>query len=201
MVQAATTIQVNFKPFPFRVIRVEGPEGLVAYEIADARHVGGGQADLRWLADWVAWFSRQHDTVLWIRLRSHPLPGWHPLPSHEGFSLDLVLVPFHLAIKPHHWKEIRNRKGWIDVAIDVPQTPLDIQSRELRYEEFDWRGMDIRTGVSTLFFHGDQVTFEGLADSASGTAQCWAVGDHEHLDHIARRRDYKTLMVLLEEPT
>ncbi|HVT13309.1 MAG TPA: hypothetical protein VHE55_13670 [Fimbriimonadaceae bacterium] len=201
MVRPASTIQVNFKPFPFRVVRIEGPEGLVAYEIADERHIGGSQADFRLLADWIAWFTLQRDTVLWIRLRSHPLPEWLALPRHEGLSLDLVLAPFHLAIKPHHWKEIRNRKGWMDVSIDVPQTPPDIQSAELRYEEFDWRGMDIRTGVSTLFFYGDKVTFEGLADAASGTAQFWDVGDHWHLDHIARRRDYKTLMVLLEKPT
>ncbi|HWA83698.1 MAG TPA: hypothetical protein VG820_09705 [Fimbriimonadaceae bacterium] len=198
MVRAASSIQVNFKPFPFRVIRVEGPEYLIAYEIADERHIGGKQPALDWLADWVAWLSQQRDTILWIRLRSHPLPEWLPLPRHEGLSLDVVLTPFHLAIKPHHWKEIRNRKGWAEVSIDVPPTTSDVESAELRYEEFDWRGMDIRVGVSTLFFYGDKVTFEGLAYAAYFTARCWETGDHCHLDHVARYRDYKTLITLLQ---
>lgn len=178
------------------MIKVNGPAGLIVYQSGHYECVGGLEEPLKELGRWAAWAASQKDTVVWIRLRQNDLPAWLRPHSTETKSLDIVLTPFHLAITPHGWKSIRSRKAWRKVSVELPFELDDSQIFPLSYDEFDWRGMDIRVGVSTLFFAGDPATFEGLAGriySVSGYE-----GAHAHLDNVARKRDHGTIIQVLE---
>lgn len=189
---------LNWRPFPFQVMRVDGPPDLIVYSDGFYKVIAGREDGLKILARWIAWAAAQRDTVLWVRLRSHALPSWIEFATTERSSLDLVVFPFHLAIKPHEWKEIRQRKRWKTEAINPPSLAPGRNAPSLGYEEFKWRGLDTRIGVSTLFVAGDDKTFLGMADAIDCVAP-YPEG-HVHLDHVARHRDYDTMILTLLPP-
>lgn len=194
----------------FSYVTVQGPVGpyevfhtgpmptLFVFETADALWIAGDSIGFERLARLADLVRERRDTVVYLALRTNPVPpDMVPYALNPG-PLDLVLAPQHVAMTPKVWQSVRAMKPSDRRRITLPplDNNLDGPMERLQFRQKK-RGMDRHIGATTLILSGENTSFRALAGAAAYVArvgQEWRNWEEYHVDWFQRDNERNVLL-------